>query len=391
MRPAQVTRSTQTVKTRPWGTQTRHQASTQTTHFHPLVFSPDATLISPKEYSPEIHYDLHMVVMLQKAVRGWLARRRLHSLRKEKALLSRASNNEVGTTLKSSHSTTSSSAGESPQPGIGQQHKQWRESIPMTELYHRLENWRKKQVSQINTTMSGKARRRALVALLDKETELLRSLEAHRALRSARRRNAAIARFLHEVSRAQVWEVSGEAGGEVEVETPETQPVRNLASLATALQQDASTQSRLQQLNALATTVGSHFKPYLVMICQREFYFTIDLEFSGDRENSKTSALYSGSGKPVVEPTVVEHFHPTRGNVARSVKTAQELISLARRGTHLLARGTTDARLRGLRKRLHTLVISFLHQVQGRESTVVAPRTIRAAGGKPVLAYGRHS
>lgn len=70
----------------------------------------------------------------------------------------------------------------------------------MTELYSRLENWRRKQVSQINATLKGKQRRRALVALLDKETELLRSLEAHRAIRSARRRNAAIARFLQEVS-----------------------------------------------------------------------------------------------------------------------------------------------------------------------------------------------
>lgn len=70
----------------------------------------------------------------------------------------------------------------------------------MTELYSRLENWRRKQVSQVNATLTGKQRRRALVALLDKETELLRSLEAHRAIRSARRRNAAIARFLQEVS-----------------------------------------------------------------------------------------------------------------------------------------------------------------------------------------------
>lgn len=71
--------------------------------------------------------------------------------------------------------------------------------MPMAELYSRLEGWRRRQVAQITATLTGQDRRRALVALLDKETELLRSLEAHRAVRSARRRNAAIALFLQEV------------------------------------------------------------------------------------------------------------------------------------------------------------------------------------------------
>ncbi|XP_068237500.1 IQ motif and ubiquitin-like domain-containing protein [Palaemon carinicauda] len=334
-RPTQVTRGTQTVKTRSCSTQTNRNASTQTTYFHPMILSPESTFIVPMEYSSSFRYDIERVLLLQRMVRGWLARRKVKKLRKE-----RPQPQTKPTDGSDMSSSTSESSRLSTDQSSSQPQKGWRGAVPMAELYSRLENWRKKQVSQINATLSGKARRRALVALLDKETELLRSLEAHRSLHSARRRNAAITRFLEEVSRAQVWEVGGETRGEVEVETPETRPVRDLAALATALQQDASIQVRLSQLNALAATV--------------------------------------------------EHFHPTRGDAAGSRRTGQELVSLARRGTHLLVRGTTDARLKGLRKRLHTLIISYLHQVQGREiSSIVAPRTIRAAGGKPVLAHGR--
>ncbi|XP_064117158.1 IQ and ubiquitin-like domain-containing protein [Macrobrachium nipponense] len=334
-RPTQVTRGTQTVKTRCCSTQTNRNASTQTTYLHPMVLSPDAIIITPMEYSSSFRYDLNRILLLQRLARGWLARRQVKQLRRERLQmpLNPSNGNDVS-------SLTSSSSPQFTEHSTSQQQKGWRGAVPMAELYSRLENWRKKQVSQINATLSGKARRRALVALLDKETELLRSLEAHRSLQSARRRNAAITRFLEEVSRAQVWEVGGETRGEVEVETPETRPVRDLAALATALQQDATVQVRLNQLKALAATV--------------------------------------------------EHFHPTRGDAMGSRRTGQELVNLARRGTHLLVRGTTDARLKGLRKRLHTLIINYLHQVQGREiSSIVAPRTIRAAGGKPVLAHGR--
>lgn len=72
-------------------------------------------------------------------------------------------------------------------------------TVPITELYERLEAWRRRQVSQVNESLTGRERRRALVALLDKETELLRSLQEHRNARSSRRRNQALANFLYEV------------------------------------------------------------------------------------------------------------------------------------------------------------------------------------------------
>lgn len=49
----------------------------------------------------------------------------------------------------------------------------------------------------------------------------------------------------------------GSHAGGVEVETPETEPVRTLASLASALQKDASTEVRGQQFNSVFSTVSS--------------------------------------------------------------------------------------------------------------------------------------
>lgn len=51
-----------------------------------------------------------------------------------------------------------------------------------------------------------------------------------------------------------MWKVGSQAGG-VEVETPETEPVRTLASLASALQKDASAEVRGQQFNSVFSTV----------------------------------------------------------------------------------------------------------------------------------------
>ncbi|XP_045604298.2 IQ motif and ubiquitin-like domain-containing protein [Procambarus clarkii] len=324
--PGQVTRSTQTVRACGRGCQTRRAAHTQTTHFHPLLHAPTLVLITPRPYSPTRRYDLAKILAIQRVVRGWLARRRLRALRQaresERVAVEPSETSRSSSVLSDSTTTT-------------EQHKALRPVVPMTDLYARLENWRRTQVSQVNDTLTGKQRRRALVALLEKETELLRSLEAHRALRSARRRNAAVALFLHEVSRAQVWEVGGAVGGGVEVETPDTQPIRILAALASALQQDATTEVRTQQLNQLCQTV--------------------------------------------------EQYYPSRDDGPRTLRAAADLRSLARRGVELLSRGTSDNRLRGLRKRLNSLIIAYLHQVQGRVSSVVAPRYIRAAGAKPVL------
>ncbi|XP_069999900.1 IQ motif and ubiquitin-like domain-containing protein [Penaeus vannamei] len=330
-KPAQVTRGTQTVRTRPCGTQTCRNAHTQTTHLHPLLLTPTATLLTPMVFSPAHRYDVSKVVDVQRRVRGWLARKRVRRLKQERRQLEKSTSESTSV---SPHQVDSANSVSDNSVSTSSSHKRWRGAVPMAELYSRLEGWRRRQVAQITATLTGQDRRRALVALLDKETELLRSLEAHRAVRSARRRNAAIALFLQEVSRAQVWKVGSHAGG-VEVETPETEPVRTLASLASALQKDASTEVRGQQFNSVFSTV--------------------------------------------------ERFRPSHGDPDETSRTARELGALARRGLHLLARGTTDSRLRGLRKRLHSLIITYLQQVQTRSSVPMQPRLVRAAGGKPLL------
>ncbi|XP_047485347.1 IQ and ubiquitin-like domain-containing protein [Penaeus chinensis] len=330
-KPAQVTRGTQTVRTRPCGTQTSRNAHTQTTHLHPLLHAPKATLLTPMVFSPVHRYDVSKIVEVQRMVRGWLARKRVRRLKQERRQLDKSTSES---TSASPHQEDSANSVSDNSVSTSSSHKRWRGAVPMAELYSRLESWRRRQVAQITATLTGQERRRALVALLDKETELLRSLEAHRAVRSARRRNAAVALFLQEVSRAQVWKVGSQAAG-VEVETPETEPVRTLASLASALQKDASAEVRGQQFNSVFSTV--------------------------------------------------ERFRPSHGDPDETSRTARELGTLARRGLHLLARGTTDSRLRGLRKRLHTLIITYLQQVQTRSSVPMQPRLVRAAGGKPLL------
>ena len=75
--------------------------------------------------------------------------------------------------------------------------------LALSELYRRLESWRKSQVADIMEKYKGKERKLALVDLLDQETQLLRQLEDHRALRSARRRNKALNTFLFEVRKLE--------------------------------------------------------------------------------------------------------------------------------------------------------------------------------------------
>ena len=70
----------------------------------------------------------------------------------------------------------------------------------LSELYSKLEGWRRKQVAEITEKYHGVEQRQALINLLDHETQLLRQLEEHRALRSSRKRNIALNSFLNEVN-----------------------------------------------------------------------------------------------------------------------------------------------------------------------------------------------
>ncbi|XP_045124228.1 IQ and ubiquitin-like domain-containing protein [Portunus trituberculatus] len=331
--PGRVTRGSQTVWARTRGTQTRRHAHTQTTTLHPLLVTPTPTIITPRPYVPARHYDVAKVVMVQKIVRGFLGRRRATRMARVRLAAASCTRrvSEAGSEEQRLAVTVSSPSTEEDLDS-DQQRREW--LVPLTQLYARLENWRRRQVALVTETLTGRERRAALVALLDKETELLRALEAHRGIRTARRRNAAVAHFLQEVARPQVWAVSGRVGG-VEVETPDTHPIRTLAALATALTQDATPEVRAHHLHTLTATVANH-------------------------------QGVQGAG---------------RGGQ----RVAGDLQRLAGRGISLLARGTSDARLRGLRKRLHGLILTYLQEVQSRVPPVVTPRTVRAAGARPVL------
>ncbi|XP_050691220.1 IQ and ubiquitin-like domain-containing protein, partial [Eriocheir sinensis] len=258
--PGRITRGCQTVWDKTRATQTVRHAYTQTTAFHPLLLPPTPTLITPRPYVPARHYDMAKVVTVQRIVRGFLGRRKTVRVMRIRAAAEESTRRRMDNT---------GAAGEDPErvssplesccstdgDSDPQQRREW--LVPLTELYARLENWRRRQVELVTATLTGRDRRLALSALLDKETELLRALEAHRAIRSARRRNAAVAHFLQEVSRPQVWAVRGRVGA-VEVETADTHPIRTLAGLATSLLQDATPDQRASHLQTLATTVVNH-------------------------------------------------------------------------------------------------------------------------------------
>ncbi|XP_063885157.1 IQ and ubiquitin-like domain-containing protein [Scylla paramamosain] len=270
--------------------------------------------------------------MVQKIVRGFLGRRRATRVARVRAAAAACTRRVSEADSEEQRVITSPSCPSTEEDLEPNQRREW--LVPLTQLYARLENWRRRQVALVTETLKGRERRAALVALLDKETELLRALETHRGIRTARRRNAAVAHFLQEVARPQVWAVSGHVGG-VEVETPDTHPIRTLAALATALTQDATPDVRAHHFHTLTATVASH-------------------------------QGVQGAG---------------RGGQ----RVAGDLQRLAGRGISLLTRGTSDARLRGLRKRLHGLILTYLHEVQNRVPPVVTPRTVRAAGARPVL------
>ncbi|CAL4155501.1 unnamed protein product, partial [Meganyctiphanes norvegica] len=330
-RGSQVSRGTQTSAWQPLGTQTSADAQSQTSFLHPLVIDPNATLITPREYIPADTYNIQKIVIVQCCVRRWLAQRRYLAQQSKAMEHSDAGKVQDDSLTQISRSDQATATHEPKKAGGGQM---------MSDLYNRLESWRRQQVIKINSEMTGNEKRKALVALLEKETELLRQLENHRALRSARRRGQAIENFLQEVSRAQVWGVGGFGGG-VEVETPDTGPVRMLASLAQELMTESDVTSRTNQFNMLSHTI--------------------------------------------------QVFKPSRGDPASMARMMEEVVTLSMRGVFLLSRGTPDQRLRGLRKRLHTLIINYLHQVQGRVSPVVRARCLRAAGAKPVLIAAKSS
>ncbi|XP_076068520.1 IQ motif and ubiquitin-like domain-containing protein [Oratosquilla oratoria] len=326
--PESVSRGIQTYSERSLGVQTNIEAATQTSDLYPLVMTPHAPVVTPTPPKEDTPNNIS------------LGEERASLQENTNLCTTQSDNHQDGKRIDPRPSDIShqiaSTKEHLPKMGEEVKSKQKRQHLlTFSELYERLQEWHRKEAAHINSTLEGPERKQALVALLGKEIELLRSLEAQRAARSAKRKEKATDRFLKEVSRAQVWDVRG-GGGHVTVETPATAPTRELSALAADLLQDADPKVRAHQFIRISHTVQT--------------------------------------------------FQPSCHNPEDWHRTAQELVDLSIRGVELSACGTPDSRLRGLRMRIHSHLLHLLRMVQGHSSSaVIKVRSIRSAGAKPLL------
>ncbi|PIK40278.1 putative IQ and ubiquitin-like domain-containing protein isoform X1 [Apostichopus japonicus] len=167
-------------------------------------------------------------------------------------------------------------------------------------LYHALEKWRKEELAVIDSTMTGATRKAALCHLLDQETQLIAAIGRHKLQADTENKQRSVQNFLDKAAAPRRWKSAD--GKYMEMDTAYTVRARELRDIFNSLNMGYLTQD--ERLDALLT----------------------------------------------LKHTVKEH----------DCKLTQEIIELIDREADLLMRGTKEANLEGLRKRISTLFLQYI-------------------------------
>ncbi|XP_041965152.1 IQ and ubiquitin-like domain-containing protein [Alosa sapidissima] len=287
-------RDTQTVQMKSQTQQCANNTSTQMTKTGCYMSSMEDKLISPGKYVTADEYHstrLNAVITLQTYFRRWQARRFTNLLRMDREF--RRVWLEQDEARKKQQKEDYINA-----EHHRRMHPQNKEDFAL--LYNALEKWRKEEMEQIDSSLSGPERKAALCALLEKETQLIASIGRHRIVAGERNQSKAVQAFLDKCAAPKRWRAFD--GKVTEMDTQSTLRARELRDLYTSIN--------------------------LQYLCQEE----------------RLGVLLT------LKHTVKEH----------DCKLSQDIVELIDRETDLLARGVKEANLEGLRKRISTLFLQYI-------------------------------
>lgn len=171
-------------------------------------------------------------------------------------------------------------------------------------LYSALEKWRNEELSKINATKTGAARKAALAMLVDQEAELIATIERYKIEANKENHEKRIQMLLEKMSMPKQWKTKD--GTITELDTPYNIRAKELKDIYNSLNMNYLTQD--ERLDVLLT----------------------------------------------LKHTVKEH----------DCKLTQEIIGLIDREADLLMRGIKEENLQGLRKRISTLFFQYIKTPQ---------------------------
>lgn len=291
-------RDTQTVVTHHHKLQTRQDMSTQMTKPGMFVSVVDDKLKTPRPYQTADQRNLivlQSVVTIQKYFRRWLAARRFKEIKQcyeERIRWEKMKEMERIQDIEQRR-----------QNDIN------RRLNPKTKddfeiLYSALEKWRLEELSKINASKSGAARKAALAMLVDQEAELIGTIERYKIEASKENKEKQIQALLDRMSKPRSWKYKD--GSTTELDSPYSIRARELKEIYNSLNMNYLTQD--ERLDVLLT----------------------------------------------LKHTVKEH----------DCKLTQEIISLIDREADLLMRGIKEENIIGLRKRISSLFLQYIKSPQ---------------------------
>ncbi|XP_055974469.1 IQ and ubiquitin-like domain-containing protein [Sorex fumeus] len=293
-KPNIFSRDTQTVKQKKKLIQTTCSASTQMTKIGVYVSNMSDKLITPGKYFSAEEYHarrLNAVIVIQTNYRRWHAKRVVEELKRQKrirleweAKQKQAKKREKEKAIKLDYDR--------------RHNPQTKEDFEL--LYNALESWREEEISCINQSLTGAERKTALCELLEKETQIIASIERHRRIAVMKREEIALQDFLNKCEAPKTQRAAD--GKIVEIDTQFTIRTKELHSIYNSIiLKNLSQDERLDVLLTLKHTVKEH-----------------------------------------------------------ECKLTREILELIDREVDLMMRGVKHCNLEGLRKRIATLFIQYI-------------------------------
>ncbi|XP_030621203.1 IQ and ubiquitin-like domain-containing protein [Chanos chanos] len=244
-------RDTQTVITKSQAQQCSSNTSTQTAGIGCYISNMKDKLITPGTYiTAEQHHSrrLNAVITLQRYVRAWQAKRFMAQLKQDKEQHQAWIESEERRKREEKDQQIRDEYNRRMNP-------ENKEDFAL--LYNALEKWRREEVEQIKSSLSGEEQKKALYALLEQEARLIASIGRHHNEAGERNQKKATENLLNKCAAPKSWRTSN--GKTVEMDTQYTIRAKELRDLYTSINPPYSSQEeRLDLLLSLKHTVKEH-------------------------------------------------------------------------------------------------------------------------------------
>uniref|UniRef100_A0A061RZE0 Iq and ubiquitin-like domain-containing n=1 Tax=Tetraselmis sp. GSL018 TaxID=582737 RepID=A0A061RZE0_9CHLO len=223
-----LSRETQTYDTKSLRVQTTREQGTQMRRPGVLLDESGDYILVPGPYMTAeelLRIKDRKAVIIQCALRGWLARRRANELKRQ--------NIERESFLKEEEEARAEEESAKRRYEI-ERRMHPRTAADFEILYNELEAWRLQETNKIkNSELDAETQHEALRQLLSKETKLLQTIDRLKSAANSENKALRIAKTLKDMSAPKKWDLSN--GRMVQVHTPFTTRSKELAQLYNGL------------------------------------------------------------------------------------------------------------------------------------------------------------